>query len=105
MQLLRQHVEVVFLTINSVKSYLEIRKMMDWIPIVLVTFKALVLGTGMFFAIKWHYDQGKKDSAQDKRAVLRSVGKVAAIFLLALLGLGLFTYVLVTTVGLNLTSP
>ena len=33
--------------------------MMEWIPIVLVTFKALVLGTGMFFAIKWHYDQDK----------------------------------------------
>jgi len=24
------------------------------------TFKVLVFGTGMFFAIKWHYDQGKK---------------------------------------------
>ena len=32
---------------------------MEWIPIVLVTFKVLVSGTGMFFAIKWHYDQGK----------------------------------------------
>jgi hypothetical protein len=34
--------------------------MMDWVPIVFVTFKVLVFGTGMFFAIKWHYDQGKK---------------------------------------------
>ena len=34
--------------------------MMDWLPIVLITFKVLVFGTGMFFAIKWHYDQGKK---------------------------------------------
>lgn len=33
---------------------------MDWVPIVFVTFKVLVFGTGMFFAIKWHYDQGKK---------------------------------------------
>jgi hypothetical protein len=34
--------------------------MMDWFPIVFITFKVLVFGTGMFFAIKWHYDQGKK---------------------------------------------
>ncbi|MBB3294845.1 hypothetical protein FHT39_003525 [Mitsuaria sp. BK045] len=34
--------------------------MMEWIPIVLVTFKLLVFGTGMFFAIKWHYDKEKK---------------------------------------------
>lgn len=33
---------------------------MDWVPIVFVTFKVLVFGTGMFFAIKWHYDQGKQ---------------------------------------------
>ncbi|NEI68917.1 hypothetical protein GR212_04975 [Rhizobium lusitanum] len=33
---------------------------MDWFPIVFITFKVLVLGTGMFFAIKWHHDQGKK---------------------------------------------
>ena len=26
----------------------------------MLTFKLLVFGTGMFFAIKWHYDKGKK---------------------------------------------
>lgn len=31
---------------------------MDWVPIVFITFKALALGTAMFFAIKWHYDRG-----------------------------------------------
>ena len=35
--------------------------MMDWIPAVFIAFKALVFGTGMFFAIKWHYDQEKKN--------------------------------------------
>lgn len=79
--------------------------MMDWIPIALVTFKVLVLGTGMFFAIKWHYDQGKKEKPRDKRALLRSAGKVAAVFLLALLGVGLVTLVLVRVVGLNLSYP
>jgi hypothetical protein len=75
---------------------------MDWIPIVFVTFKFLVLGTGMFFAIKWHYDQGKKakEMENEKRAVLRASGKVAAVFLLSLSGLGLITVALIRMLGL-----
>jgi DMSO reductase anchor subunit len=75
--------------------------MMDWVPIVFVTFKGLVLGVGMFLAIKWHYDQEKKD----KRAVLRTGGKVAAVFVLLLLGLVLGTFVLARMLGLDLTYP
>jgi len=77
--------------------------MMDWIPIVFVTFKVLVLGTKMFFAIKWHYDQGKKE--KEKRAVLRAAGKVAAVFVLSLLGLLLLTFVVARKLGLDLTYP
>ncbi|OYO25739.1 hypothetical protein [Janthinobacterium sp. PC23-8] len=73
--------------------------MMDWIPVVFVTFKALVLGTGMFFAIKWHYDQGKK---KGRRAVLRSSGKVVAVFVLSLLALGLVTFLLVSRLGMEI---
>ncbi|WP_308924311.1 hypothetical protein [Janthinobacterium sp. J1-1] len=78
--------------------------MMEWIPIVLVTFKALVLGTGMFYAIKWHYDQGKKDKdkAKQNRAVLRASGKAVAIFVLLLLSLGLVTFFIVSKLGLEL---
>ena len=81
--------------------------MMEWIPIVLVTFKALVLGTGMFFAIKWHYDQGTKakEKEMERRAVLRASGKVAAVFLLSLLGLGFVTFVFGRMLGLDLTFP
>ncbi|MBJ7309297.1 hypothetical protein ACFOLJ_09520 [Rugamonas sp. CCM 8940] len=81
--------------------------MMDWIPVVFVTFKVLVLGTGMFFAIKWHYDQEKKgnDQAKEKRAVLRAGGIVAAVFVLSLLGLGLLTVTLSRMLGLDLTFP
>ena len=75
--------------------------MMDWIPVVLVTFKALVLGTGMFFAIKWHYDQDKKE----KRAVLYAVGKIAAVFAVLLVGLVLLTFFVSTKLGLDLTFP
>ena len=74
--------------------------MVDWIPVVFVVFKFLVLGTGMFFAIKWHYDQGKK--AEETRAVLRASGKVAAVFALLLLGVGLVTFILIRMLGMDL---
>jgi hypothetical protein len=76
---------------------------MDWIPIVFVTFKVLVLVTGMFFAVRWHYEQGKKGKATETRAVLRAAGKVAAVFLLSLLAVGLVTFVLVRMTGLDLS--
>lgn len=79
--------------------------MMDWIPVVLVTFKFLVLGTGMFYAIKWHYDQGKKEKKREKRAVLRAGGMVTGVFVLSLLGIGLVTFVLCRMLGLDLALP
>lgn len=77
--------------------------MMDWIPVVFVIFKFLVLATGMFYAIKWHYDQGNK--GKDKRAVLQASGKVAALFVLSLLALGVVTFVLIRMLGMDLTFP
>ncbi|MEY5097951.1 MAG: putative rane protein [Pseudomonadota bacterium] len=88
-------------SINS----LETLKIMDWIPTVFMTFKVIVLVTGMFFAIKWHYDQGQKKKKMDKRAVLRAGGMVAAVFVLSLLGLVLVTFVLGRMLGLDLTFP
>ncbi|PZM08342.1 hypothetical protein CPY51_29250 [Rhizobium tubonense] len=76
--------------------------MMDWVPIVFVTFKVLALGTAMFFAIKWHYDQGEKG---ERRAVLRSGGKMAAVFILALIGVGLVALILSRMLGLDLSFP
>ena len=38
--------------------------MYDWFPIVFIVFKVVVLGVGMFFAIKWHHDQAKKDARE-----------------------------------------
>jgi len=78
--------------------------MMEWIPVVFVAFKFLVLATGMFFAIKWHYDQGKKkkgtENVNEMRAVLRAGGKVAAIFMLSLLGVGLLAFALIRVFGM-----
>jgi len=59
----------------------------------------------MFFAIKWHYDQGKKGKQMEKemRAVLCAGGKIAAVFVLLLLGLALVTFIFVRKLGLDLT--
>jgi len=73
---------------------------MDWVPIVFGTFKVVALLTAMFFAIKWHYDQGEKGGT---RAVLLAGAKVAAIFVLALLCLGFVTFFLSRALGLNLS--
>ncbi|QOY92708.1 hypothetical protein IM543_13935 [Massilia sp. UMI-21] len=78
---------------------------MDWFPIVAGTFKVLALCIGMFFAIKWHYDQGKKKQQMDTRAVLRASGQVAAIFVLSLLGLGFLTFMLASKLGLDMRYP
>ncbi len=75
---------------------------MYWVPIVFITFKAAVFGIGMFFAIKWHYDQ---EEASDKRGVLRVAGKVAAIFVMSLLGLMFATFSLANMIGLDLVFP
>ena len=80
---------------------------MEWFPIVAGTFKVLALCTGMFYAIKWHYDQGKKGKAyvKDKRALLRVGGTVAAAFALSLLALGLVAFGLLRMLGNDLTFP
>ena len=72
---------------------------MDWVPIVFVTFKVLALATAMFFAIKWHYDQGEKG---ERLAALRTGGKMAVVFVLGVLGVGLFAFVLSRMLGLDL---
>ncbi len=75
---------------------------MDWVPIVFVTFKFLALGIAMFFAIKWHYDQGEK---RETRAMLRTGGKMAAVFVLVLIGVGLVAFTLSSMLGLDLSFP
>jgi hypothetical protein len=76
--------------------------MMDWVPVVFVIFKLLVLGIGMFFAIKWHYDQGKKGRERERREVLRTAAKVAAGFVLVLAVLMVVTFILGRKLGLDL---
>ena len=81
---------------------------MDWVPVVFIIFKVLVFGTGMFFAIKWHYDQGKLGRLTERGAVLRVAGKVvlfAFIFVLLLVALLYATFAFSKKLGLDLTFP
>lgn len=36
----------------------------DWFPLVFFPLKIIVLGVGMFFSIKWHHDQAKKEKEE-----------------------------------------
>ncbi|MDL5034972.1 hypothetical protein QRD40_01265 [Comamonas sp. Y6] len=78
--------------------------MIDWVPVVFVAFKALIFGACMFFAIKWHYDQGKKKGVET-RALLLTMGKVAAVFVLALLGVLTFTFGIAKMLDMDLSLP
>lgn len=75
---------------------------MDIIPVIFIMFKILVLGLGMFFAVKWHYDQDKK---VHKGEVISAVGKIAAMLVLALLCLLFATFKLANMLGLDLAFP
>lgn len=80
--------------------------MTDWTPIVFVTFKVLIFGSCMFFAIKWHYDQGKKGGNKtDRRTLLRTCAKLAALFLLAVLTVLFLTFTLASKLGMDLNLP
>lgn len=95
---------MVPLAIDNVESQPGNTQIMEWVPVVFIAFKVLVFGTGMFFAIKWHYEQGKKGK-EKQGAVLRAGGKVAAIFVLLLLGLSIVAFGLGRMLGLDLSFP
>ncbi len=45
---------------------------MDWIPIVLITFKLLVLGAAMFFSIKSHRDKQREEEEEERQRQARA---------------------------------
>ena len=78
--------------------------MIDWVPVVFVVFKALIFGACMFFAIKWHYDQGKKKGL-DRRTLLLNIVKVIAAFVVGLALVLAFTFGLAHMLGMDLSMP
>lgn len=75
---------------------------MEWVPVGFITLKALVFCATMFFAIKWHYEQGQGLS---KRALLLTAGKVAAVFILVLTAVLLLTFGVAAGLGMDLRLP
>jgi hypothetical protein len=75
----------------------------DWVLIVFVLFKGLVFVTGMYFAIKWHYDREK--TRADRRALLGMGAKFLAVFLLLLLVLLSLTFALARSLGMDMNLP
>ncbi|RZL40401.1 MAG: hypothetical protein EOP35_01030 [Rubrivivax sp.] len=76
---------------------------MDWVLIAFVLFKGLVFVTGMYFAIKWHYDREK--TSADRRGLLRMGGKFVAVFMLLLLVLLSLTFGFARMLGMDLSLP
>ena len=76
---------------------------MDGVLIVFVLFKGLVFVTGMYFAIKWHYDREK--TWADRRALLGMGAKFLALFLLLLLVLLTVTFGLTRSLGMDMNLP
>ena len=78
------------------------KQLMDWVPKLFIALKVLMFVPCMFFAIKWHYDQAKNENGMAIRTVLIASVKVAAVFVLSILVLGLFTFVFSRKLGLEL---
>ena len=68
MELLTQRFEALHWTAVSAHQQTGKPSPIDWVPIVFITFKVLVFGTCMFYAIKWHHDQGKKAKEEASRS-------------------------------------
>jgi uncharacterized membrane protein len=57
----------------------RIEEIMDWVPIVFITFKLLVLGTVVFFSIKSHHDKEKEEQEEERARQARASGPGSAI--------------------------
>jgi large-conductance mechanosensitive channel len=57
----------------------RIEEIMDWIPIVLITFKLLVIGTALFFSIKSHHDKEKEEQEEERERQARASGTGSAV--------------------------
>lgn len=75
--------------------------MFDWVPVLFVTFKVIIFLTCMFFAIKWHYDQGKKKGT-DTRTLVRSSAKIVVGFIFAVAAVLLMTFFFASKMGMDL---
>ena len=76
--------------------------MFDWVPVAFIVFKAAIFIPCMFFAIKWHYDQGKK-KGKDTRTLVLTSAMLAGGFVLAVLLAVFLTLTLASHLGMDLS--
>ena len=57
----------------------RIEEIMDWVPIVFIAFKLLVLVTVVFFSIKSHHDKEKEEQEEESERQARASGTGGAI--------------------------
>lgn len=57
----------------------RLEEIMDWIPVVFIAFKLLVLGTAMFFSIKSHHDREKEEQEEERQRQARAAGTGSAV--------------------------
>ncbi len=50
---------------------------MDWVPVVFIAFKLLVLGAAMFFSIKSHRDKQREEQEEERQRRNRINGRSA----------------------------
>lgn len=77
---------------------------MNLIPISFIIFKVLVLGVGMFLAVKWHYDRGQAEKNQktSTAAVVLTSFKVGGAFVASSFLMLFLTYEFCNWIGLDL---
>ncbi len=51
-----------------------IEEIMDWVPIVLISFKLIVLSAAMFFSIRSHYQKQKEEREEERERQNRANG-------------------------------
>jgi len=57
----------------------RIEEIMDWIPIVFITFKLSVLAAAMFFSIKSHRDKQREEQEEERQRQARAARAGSAI--------------------------
>jgi hypothetical protein len=75
---------------------------MDWFPIVFFPLKILALGTAMYFAIKWHRDQGTSSGPTDIiKVTLECACYILVVVIVFALIYGLLDYLDLLPAGLD----
>jgi uncharacterized membrane protein YidH (DUF202 family) len=75
---------------------------MDWVPAVLIVFKVAVLAIGMFYSIKWHYDQEKSSKPLNMPKIILEVAVYLVMVIIVFSMLyGLFHHFRLLPAGLD----